>query len=89
MARSGTGVKSAHRPRPETPHRLVVLLAAERESRGLTQHELARRSGLCSKSISGYERGHFVPSVEAFTRLAEGCGLRVVLVDEHGREVTW
>jgi|1186.fasta_scaffold22119_2 transcriptional regulator with XRE-family HTH domain len=43
-----------------------------RRTRGLTQEELARRSGASAKSIANLERGHWArPSAQYLERLAE------------------
>ncbi len=50
------------------------LLRAVRLRAGLSQKELARRSGVASTLISAYENGRRVPSGDALLRLIEACG---------------
>lgn len=45
-----------------------------RRRAGLSQKELARRSGIASTLISAYENGRRVPSGDALIRLIEACG---------------
>jgi hypothetical protein len=45
-----------------------------RHRAGLSQHELARRSGIASTLISAYENGRRVPGGDALIRLIEACG---------------
>lgn len=45
-----------------------------RRRAGLSQNELARRSGVASTLISAYENGRRVPSGDALIRLIEACG---------------
>ena len=45
-----------------------------RHRAGLSQNELARRSGVASTLISAYENGRRVPSGDALIRLIEACG---------------
>jgi transcriptional regulator with XRE-family HTH domain len=42
-----------------------------REARGLSQLELAKRTGINNHSLSNYERGHRKPPLEAQKKLAE------------------
>jgi transcriptional regulator with XRE-family HTH domain len=51
------------------------LLAQIRRTSGLTQAELARRSGLQPSVLSAYEHGRRQPSVSALARVARAAGL--------------
>ena len=51
------------------------LLREARRRAGLTQAELARRSGAGRSLISRYERGEVEPGLEALRRLIRACGL--------------
>lgn len=42
-----------------------------RESRGLSQSELAEKIGLQKQNVSAYERGVKVPTVEKFVAIAD------------------
>jgi transcriptional regulator with XRE-family HTH domain len=53
------------------------LIAQIRRTSGLTQAELARRSGLQSSVLSAYERGRRQPSVSALARIARAAGLEL------------
>ncbi len=53
------------------------LIAQIRRTSGLTQAELARRSGLQSSVLSAYEHGHRQPSVSALARIARAAGLEL------------
>lgn len=50
------------------------MLREVRAHAGLSQNELARRSGVASTLISAYENGRRVPSGDALIRLVEACG---------------
>jgi transcriptional regulator with XRE-family HTH domain len=50
------------------------LIAAIRREGGLSQAELARRSGIQRSVISAYEHGHRQPSVAALARIAGAAG---------------
>ena len=70
---------------------LGIHLAAARERAGMTQEELARRSGVSQDNISLFERGGGNPTVRTLERLARGMGTRLQisfkedgLTDENG-----
>jgi hypothetical protein len=50
------------------------LLREVRHRAGLSQPELARRSGIAATLISAYENGRRVPGGDALIRLIEACG---------------
>lgn len=50
------------------------LLRDVRRRAGLSQNELARRSGVAATLISAYENGRRVPGGDALLRLIEACG---------------
>lgn len=56
-----------------------ALIAEIRRTSGLTQAELARRSGLQSSVLSAYERGRRQPSVSALARIARAAGLELAV----------
>jgi transcriptional regulator with XRE-family HTH domain len=55
------------------------LIEGIRNASGLSQSELARRSGLQPSVLSAYEHGRRQPSVSALARIARGAGLRLEL----------
>ena len=52
-------------------------LRSIREHRGITREELATAAGRGYESISSYELGRAVPSVEALSRMASALGVDV------------
>jgi len=52
-----------------------------RRRAGLTQRELARRSGIPQPSISRIERGVISPTVDTLERLLRVCGMELLLWD--------
>lgn len=53
------------------------LITQVRTTSGLSQAELARRSGLPASVLSAYERGRRQPSVAALARIARAAGLEL------------
>ena len=51
-----------------------------RESRGLTQVELARIAGVPQSNVSAYERDRRVPAAETLNRLVVACGYQLAAV---------
>ena len=49
-------------------------LAEARRRAGLTQSQLARRAGTSQATVSAYESGRKVPSIETFARLLAATG---------------
>jgi transcriptional regulator with XRE-family HTH domain len=52
---------------------LGAAIKEARETRGMTQRELAGYAGIAEKYLSRIELGHVTPSVLVAHRLAEGC----------------
>jgi transcriptional regulator with XRE-family HTH domain len=52
-----------------------TLIAQMRHDCGLTQTDLARRSGVPRTAINAYERGTRVPTATTLLRLAEACDM--------------
>lgn len=78
MSAQGDGASNIWRPRSEPPweesHITRYGLAMEdvrslREAAGLSQAELARRSGVAQPNLAAYENGRRQPSPEMITRL--------------------
>jgi transcriptional regulator with XRE-family HTH domain len=55
---------------------VCAALRRERETRGVSQSSLARRTGVPQPAISRIEAGREVPSLERWSRLLAGLGLR-------------
>jgi transcriptional regulator with XRE-family HTH domain len=53
------------------------LIAKIRNTSGLSQAELSRRSGIASSVLSAYEHGRRQPSVAALARIAGAAGLEL------------
>jgi transcriptional regulator with XRE-family HTH domain len=60
------------------------LLAQIRRTTGLSQAELARRSGMDRSVLNAYEHGRRQPSVAALTRIARAAGLELRLAKGRG-----
>lgn len=61
------------------PTPAAVILRRARELSGLTQQELADRSGIAAPTISAYETGRRDPSVTNLVRLLDDAGLALAL----------
>ena len=57
---------------------MQVMIDARKE-RGLTQKQLAEKTGITQADISRLERGSANPSLRTLQRLATGLGMRVQL----------
>ncbi len=55
------------------------LIVRIRQTSGMSQAELARRSGLQSSVLSAYEHGRRQPSVSALARIARAAGLELAI----------
>lgn len=58
----------------ELEYQLTVKLMQERNAAGLTQVDLARRSGIRQSNISRIEKGESVPTLATLSKLARGFG---------------
>jgi len=67
--------------------RLAHELADARRRQGLTQRQLAERTGVNQSEISDIERGQANPTFGTLQRLANGLGHRFALVRVVGRPV--
>ena len=60
------------------PERAIIQAMIDaRRSAGITQKELANRTGIAQGDISKLERGNANPSVKTLLRLAEGMGMNL------------
>src|SRR5437867_470767 len=64
-----------------------VLLQGARRSAGLSQRELARRSGMPQAAVSRIERGVVSPTVATLDRLLRECGWELDALRRHGEGV--
>src|SRR5665213_4117269 len=62
-------------------YRFAVSLVALRESRGLTQDQLATQTGIDQGDISRIERGSANPTEKTLLRIADALGAELKLVD--------
>jgi transcriptional regulator with XRE-family HTH domain len=60
------------------------LIQQIRRKSGLSQAEIARRTGIQSSVLSAYEHGRRQPSVAAMARIARGAGLQLELAPAAG-----
>jgi transcriptional regulator with XRE-family HTH domain len=64
------------------------LIREIRRESGLTQAELARRTGMARSVLSAYEHRHRQPSVAALARIAAAAGVELRLAPRADRAVT-
>ncbi|MDD6675368.1 MAG: helix-turn-helix transcriptional regulator [Lactimicrobium massiliense] len=66
-------------PDPEirAEYAVIQALIDARHQAGLTQKELARRTGIAQPDISKLEHGNANPSVRTLLRLAKGMGMQL------------
>ena len=55
------------------------LLTDVRKELGISQKELSKKTSIPQASISKFENGHNVPSLQILQRLAEGLGKRLII----------
>jgi ribosome-binding protein aMBF1 (putative translation factor) len=68
------------RSNPDVAKDIVVLLKAERDSKGITLAELTDRTGLDPTTIGELENGQLLhPTVDALVRYADAVGKKLVL----------
>jgi transcriptional regulator with XRE-family HTH domain len=51
-----------------------AFLRKVRETRGLTQAEVARMAGIAQPNLSAYERDRRMPTIDVFNRILATCG---------------
>lgn len=61
----------------ELEYQLTIKLMQERSEAGLTQIELAKRSGIRQSNISRIEKGESIPTLSTLNKLAYGLGKRL------------
>ena len=58
---------------------IIQALIAARKQSGLTQQQLAERTGIAQGDISKLEKGNANPSLRTLRRLADGMGMQMQL----------
>ena len=66
---------------------IVIDLAEARHRAGLSQRELARRTGVAQPTIARIERGQVEPRIGTLLRLLDECGERLVVERVPGRGI--
>ena len=66
----------------ESEFDIIQAMIDARKQSGLTQKELAERTGINQADISKLENGTANPSIRTLRRLAEGMGMKMKLVFE-------
>ena len=61
----------------EPEFEIIQAMIDARKDAGLTQQELAKRTGIAQSDISKLERGNANPSLRTLQRLAAGMGMKV------------
>ena len=56
-----------------------TLIREWRDTRGFTQAELARRSGIPRTAVNAYELGHRTPTAATLARIAEACDCTIAI----------
>jgi transcriptional regulator with XRE-family HTH domain len=68
---------SMHSYGPDHIGEVANTLRRARAEAGLSLRELARRAGTSHPTLSAYEQGRKMPSVETFVRILRACGYAV------------
>ncbi len=68
----------------QAEHDLIQVIIDARQESGITQKELAKRTGIAQGDISKLERGNVNPSIRTLQRLARGMGkvLKIEFIPE-------
>lgn len=63
---------------------LAVKLKEKRKEKGMTQQEVATRSGIAQQTYNSYENGYRVPSIESIKNIAKtlNCSIDDLLADD-------
>ena len=83
----GVLVEMPNKEEPDVNRLLAYHLSAAREVTGMTQKELAEKTGIYQADISRIERGLANPSVSTLRRLAEGMNMNLVIAFESKNNV--
>ncbi len=82
------GTPNPYREPKRKLHPLVYALRKLRVTAGITQGDMAQKSGYSHRTIEDWERGNNLPHILALQTWAEAAGLRLALLDKDGNEVT-
>jgi transcriptional regulator with XRE-family HTH domain len=66
--------------------RIIQLLKAERERRGLSKYAISQQSGLSQQAIGYMEKGSRIPSLETVLRVARAMNVDLAKVIEQAHE---
>lgn len=83
----GVLVEMPKRTEPDINRLLAYHLSLARETAGMTQKELAEKTGIYQADISKIERGLGNPSVSTLKRLAEGLNMKLIIEFEPKKDV--
>lgn len=83
----GVLIEMPKKAEPDVNRLLAYRLSMAREVAGMTQKELAEKTGIYQADISRIERGLANPSVSTLKRLAEGMNMNLVIGFEPKKDV--
>lgn len=66
-------------PEYDIAQEVKQLLTDVRKELGISQKELSKKTNIPQASISKFENGHNVPSLQILQRLADGLGKRLII----------
>ncbi|MCD7957022.1 MAG: helix-turn-helix transcriptional regulator [Lachnospiraceae bacterium] len=66
-------------------YEVISQIIKVRDEQGITQQELANRTGIKQSNISRFEGGNYNPSLEFLTRIARGLGMELHIELRPGR----
>ena len=76
---------NAKKPQNEQPYRLlVILLKAVAKDKGITQEEIAQKTGLLQSNVSRVFSLAYVPRLDTFLAIAGAIGVNFFLEDKEG-----
>ena len=75
----GILIERTNKTEPDINRLLAYHLSLARETAGMTQKELAEKTGIYQADISKIERGLANPSVSTLKRLAEGLNMNLII----------
>ena len=66
-------------------YEVISQIIKVRDEQGITQQELAERTGIRQSNISRFESGNYNPSLEFLARIARGLGMELHIELRPGR----